>query len=182
VRTREAFEALAERLSPRLVTEANDLLDKAIRVLETYSGLRSKLHGLETSSKASPSVQALCASLRSDLARLVPEDFLDRYPPERLDHLPRYLRAMEIRAERGSFDPGKDRKKVEEVRVFKEELARMLAELSPNATPEKRHALEAFSWMIEELRVSIFAQELTTAVKVSPKRLKRMADEIRRMV
>jgi len=182
VRTREAFEALAERLGPRLVTEANDLLDQVIRVLEAYRALRSTLRGLETSSNATPEIQALCATLRHELDRMVPADFLDRYTPERLDHLPRYLRAMEIRAERGSFDPAKDRKKAEEIRGFEGELARMQEELSPNATPEKRDALDAFSWMIEELRVSIFAQELTTAVKVSPKRLKRMADEIRRMV
>lgn len=182
LRTREAFDALTERLAPRIVAEANDLLDKVIRVLDAYSGLRSTLHGLETASKAPPAVQALCASLRHELSRLVPEDFLDRYPPERLEHLPRYLRAMEIRAERGSFDPGKDRKKAEEVHVFEEELARMRADLSPNATPEKRRALEAFAWMIEELRVSVFAQELSTAIKVSPKRLKQKADEIRRMV
>ena len=181
-RTREAFDALAERLAPRIVAEANDLLDRVIRVLDAYSGLRSTLHGLETASKAPPAVQTLCASLRHELARLVPENFLDRYPPERLEHLPRYLRAMEIRAERGSFDPGKDRKKAEEVRVFEEELARMRADLSPNATPEKRRALEDFAWMIEELLVSVFAQELSTAIKVSPKRLKQKADEIRRMV
>ena len=182
VRTREAFDALAERLAPRLTTEANDLLDKTLRVLEAYSGLRSTLHGLETASKASPAVQELCATLRSELTRLVPEDFLDRYPPEQLEHLPRYLRAMEIRAERGSFDPEKDRKKAGEIRVFEEELARMQADLSANATEEKRRALESFAWMIEELRVSVFAQELSTAVKVSSKRLKQKADEIRRMV
>jgi ATP-dependent helicase HrpA len=111
--------------------------------------------------------QAIIASTRrypgweQDLQRLVPGDFLARTPHAQLPHLQRYLRAMQIRAERASLQPAKDAEK-----------ARQLA---PFADWEKwvpAAAREDFRWMLEEFRVSIFAQELGTAQPVSAQRLK----------
>ena len=58
----------------------------------------------------------------------------------------------------------------------------MLDSLTPETTDAKRQMVEAFHWMIEEYRVSLFAQELGTAVPVSKKRLIRMIREIDRIV
>ena len=182
VRSEKAFEDLAQHLSSTLVSEANELLDRVLPVLEGYARLRSTLHCLETSAAANPAVHAVCASVRERLARLVPDDFLERCSLEQLEQLPRYLKALEIRAERGSFDPQKDRGKAEEVAVYERELQGMRDGLSPNATREKRDAVEEYGRWIDEYRVSVFAPELSTAVKVSPKRLRKKAEEIRRMV
>jgi ATP-dependent helicase HrpA len=90
----------------------------------------------------------------------VPPDFLARTPHARLLHLPRYLKAVLVRAERAAIHQAKDAEK-----------ARLLL---PYAGWEKsvlEENREAFRWLLEEYRVSIFAQELGTAVPVSVKRL-----------
>ena len=61
-------------------------------------------------------------------------------------------------------------------------MKKLLAELTPLTSEDKRQAIENFFWLLEEYKVSIFAQELKTAVPVSPKRLDNMLLEIERMV
>jgi ATP-dependent helicase HrpA len=98
--------------------------------------------------------------MREDLQRLVPPDFLVCTPFEQLQHLPRYLRALLIRAERAENDPKADALKV--------------AELTPYQTLAEKLADERASavwWMVEELRVSLFAQKLGTAYPISGQRI-----------
>ena len=58
----------------------------------------------------------------------------------------------------------------------------LLKELSPSVSDEKRQAIEAYFWMVEEYKVSVFAQELKTAMPISAKRLEMKLGEIGRMV
>jgi ATP-dependent helicase HrpA len=95
-----------------------------------------------------------------DLERLVPGDFLARTPHTQLTHLFRYLRAMEIRAERASLNPAKDAEKAKQLLPFTHWESRVPAAQR-----------EAFRWLLEEFRVSLFAQELGTAQPASAKRL-----------
>ncbi|HEY5751810.1 MAG TPA: ATP-dependent RNA helicase HrpA [Chthoniobacterales bacterium] len=99
--------------------------------------------------------------LEQDLDRLVPADFLARTPHARLPELLRYLRAIQIRAERAAVSPAKDAEKAKQLLPFADWECRVPA----------AHR-EAFRWMLEEFRVSIFAQELGTAQPVSAQRLK----------
>ncbi len=99
--------------------------------------------------------------LEEDLARLLPPDFPAHTPPARLGHLPRYLRAMQLRGERAAASSARDAEK-----------ARLLLPFSgweKEVPPERQ---EAFRWLLEEYRVSLFAQELGTAEPVSPQRLR----------
>jgi len=95
-----------------------------------------------------------------EAARLVPPDFLARTPHERLPHLSRYLKAVLVRAERAAIHPAKDAEKAKLLRPY--------AGWTKSVPAENR---DAFRWLLEEYRVSIFAQELGTAVPVSAKRL-----------
>ena len=94
----------------------------------------------------------------------------------------RFIRGVVVRAERGVIDLEKDRAKDRQVSAFGKDLARMIQELTPAVSAEKRAAVEAFHWLLEEYKVSVFAQELGTAVPVSQKRLRKRADEIKRMI
>jgi ATP-dependent helicase HrpA len=99
--------------------------------------------------------------LEKDVDRLVSADFLERTPHARLPHVLRYLRAIEVRAERAALNPAKDAEKARQ--------------LTPFAGWENRVPAvnrEAFGWMLEEFRVSVFAQELGTDQPVSVQRLK----------
>jgi ATP-dependent helicase HrpA len=97
-----------------------------------------------------------------DLAAMLPPDFLRRTPFERVQHLPRYLRGMLVRAERWKRDAAKD--------------ASRAKELAPFVAAVKKHDDSAgdLRWLVEEFRVSLFAQELGTAEPVSAVRLERI--------
>ena len=75
----------------------------------------------------------------------------------------------------------KDRAKSHDIQMFTESLNQLLKELSPSTSKEKKAAIEAYFWLIEEYKVSVFAQELRTSVPVSKKRLKEKLREIERM-
>jgi ATP-dependent helicase HrpA len=111
----------------------------------------------------------------------MPETFADLYDAGRIIHLVRYMKALEIRAQRAMVDFEKDRVKTDEIQIFTESLNRLLKGLSPTTSKEKKAAIEAYFWLIEEYKVSIFAQELKTLVPVSKKRLKETLREIERM-
>lgn len=100
-----------------------------------------------------------------DLQRLVPGDFLARTPHAQLPHLFRYLRAVQIRAERAVINPAKDAEKAKQLLPFAKWEDRV---------PEAQR--ETFRWMLEEFRVSLFAQELGTAQPASAQRLKALGD------
>jgi ATP-dependent helicase HrpA len=117
-----------------------------------------------------------------ELARLIPGNFVELYDPDRFNHLVRYVSAIMIRVERALVDFEKDRAKANEIQRFAEGLDRMLKALTPNATTEKRQAVEDYFWMLEEYKVSVFAQELKTAVPISAKRLQDKLKQIERMV
>jgi len=121
------------------------------------------------------------SQLEADLAHLMPPNFIALYDLGRLPHLERYLQALAIRARRARVDPEKDRVKAEQPQKYSERLKGLLKTLNPESSAEKRQALEELFWMIEEYKVSTFAQELKTAVPVSPKRLEEKIREIERM-
>ena len=116
------------------------------------------------------------------MARLVPETFVQLYSPDRFVHLVRYLQAIEIRVQRAFVNFEKDQAKAKEIGVFIAGLNTMLKELRLGTSPAKRTAVEEYFWLIEEYKVSLFAQELKTAVPVSKKRLEKKLKEILRMV
>jgi ATP-dependent helicase HrpA len=182
IRTQEAFEALMEAGRAEMASRMRELRDRTVRVLEAYERARQTLHGLEKGNRSHGAVQALCGHIRGDLDALVPRDFLLVYDSERLDQIPRYVRALQIRAERGANDPQKDRIKTAQAEEAVQGLDRLMGSLIPTVSREKRDAVEDYRWMVEEFKVSLFAQELKTPFPVSLKRLDERRREIERMV
>jgi ATP-dependent helicase HrpA len=118
------------------------------------------------------------ADIRQQLARLLAPGWLARTPWERLQHLPRYLKAASLRLEKLRADPGRDARLAAEVAGLEQPYRR---ELQSKARLGSHSAeLAQFGWLLEELRVSLFAQELKTPVPVSPKRLAKLWDTLRR--
>jgi ATP-dependent helicase HrpA len=103
------------------------------------------------------------------LAALFPPRFLERISFERLPHVPRYLKAMLLRMDRSSLNPAKDKERQQQLEPYAQAL-KTLAATKPRSS-EARRAYADFYWMVEEFKVSLFAQELGTAMPVSPKRL-----------
>ena len=116
------------------------------------------------------------------MTSLLPLDFLIHYSEERLNHIGRYLRALTVRAERGSVHLQKALERGKEIEELDKWRESALRELPAYASDEKRRALDDFRWMIEEYKVSLFAQELKTAIPVSRKRIEARMAEIQRML
>src|SRR5690606_36248708 len=110
--------------------------------------------------------------MAEDLAALLPPDFLKRMPFGRVQHLPRYLRGMQVRADKWKRDAAKDAVRARELAPFVAALRK-----GSSGTAMQR---EEFRWLVEEFRVSLFAQELGTAEPVSVVRLQRAMEEMNR--
>jgi len=104
-----------------------------------------------------------------ELAALLPANFLETIPFGRLSHLPRYLKALLIRIERAKLNPAKDQERARLMAPYLETLRKFTA--NPPSSAEACRQVEVLRWMVEEYRVSVFAQELGTAFPISPKRL-----------
>ena len=107
--------------------------------------------------------------VRTQVDFLLPVGLFSRAPVDRLAHLPRYLRAAQIRLERLPNGPQKDQSKAAQVLPFWQDYLKHQQGLRDKGVPAEE--LESFRWLIEELRVSLFAPELKAAVPVSPQRL-----------
>ena len=181
IRSKDTFFAYAESITQSILSEGRELLNQSLPVLEAYHETRTTIYALETAHNTNKAVLEFLKGLRTELSKLVPETFVDLYDADRIIHLIRYMKALEIRARRAVVDFEKDRAKADDIQIFTKSLNQLLKGLSPTTSKEKKAAIEAYFWLIEEYKVSIFAQELKTSVPVSKKRLKEKLKEIERM-
>ncbi len=123
--------------------------------------------------------------VKQQCARLLEEGFLARTPWERLQHFPRYLKAMALRLDKLRLEPVKsaarDAQRMAELAPLdqawrRERATRAKLGGAASATAD----IEQFGWLLEELRVSLFAQELKTPVPVSAKRLSKLWHSMRK--
>jgi len=119
--------------------------------------------------------------MAEDLAALLPPDFLRATPFERVQHLPRYLKGLQARAERARREPAKDAARAAEFAPFVAAVKKLAGGRTPSSAKRGEGtppSLDDFRWLVEEFRVSLFAQELGTAEPVSAVRLERMLREL----
>ena len=112
-----------------------------------------------------------------ELEILVSKNFLETIPFEKLPQLPRYLKALLLRAERAAQNPLKDQERARQFAPYAEALRKLQAASAKSAAVLQ--GLEDLRWMIEEFKVSLFAQELGTAFPVSTKRLDQQLEVVR---
>ncbi|OQS38050.1 ATP-dependent RNA helicase HrpA [Chromobacterium haemolyticum] len=116
--------------------------------------------------------------LQQQLAKLVYKGFMAATPWSQLPHLPRYMRAMGLRMDKQPANPQRDGQRGAEIRDLWQKWETRVAE--ENEAEGASQALLDFRWQIEELRVSLFAQELKTPYPVSAKRLLKLWSELPR--
>ena len=110
----------------------------------------------------------------AQLQRLVPKQFLQATPQHALAHLPRYLKAVVMRLDKQRADPARDAARLAGLRPLEQRWLRRVAEQRGSADAR----LDDYRWLLEELRVSLFAQELRTPQPVSAKRLDKAWDQL----
>ncbi len=160
MRGARAFDKLVIRTRQELITRyqpAADLLDEC---LTRWHGLSMRLDSLAA---ATPGA---VEDMRSQIDDLMYAGFLDDVTLDRLEHYPRYLRAMDQRIDALEIDPRRDDERMRSVAPWWQRYLDYLAG-GHWYTPE----LDGYRWLVEEYRVQVFSQKLGTAEKVSRKRL-----------
>jgi len=182
IRNEQAFLGWAEKQIPSLYCRGEELMKIVVALCEEHEKTLSMLKSLSMRAQKMPALSAMATRLQQDLAALLPEAFPDLYDFSRIKKLERYVSAIRIRAERGEVESARDIDKARLVEKYIAMLHSMVADLTIYSSPEKAEAVEEFFWMIEEYKVSVFAQELKTLVKISPKRLDSMVQKIQSMI
>jgi ATP-dependent helicase HrpA len=149
----------------RIASERGGIGLPALEISKTTQAVLERIARVQAALPKLPAPAA--ADIRGQLAWLAPAGFLLTTPWERLREFPRYLQALEQRIEKLPRDPRRD--------------AQLAAEIAPlEARYRERIKAERgarppgdddFRWLLEELRVSLFAQQLKTRVPVSARRL-----------
>jgi ATP-dependent helicase HrpA len=187
--TEAQFRIAVDEARRRLPGVAQQLIDRVGAILQIRQQVQQRV-GAATGLAApgsktlthlgalgQPAAPRSANPLATELTALAPARFLDRIPFERLPHLPRYLKALLIRAERAALNPLKDQERARQLAPYQDSLQRW--DTNAPRSAEARRQLEEFRWMIDEYNVSLFAQELGTAAPVSPKRLDQQLERIR---
>ena len=146
----------------RLGLVAQELARLAGVVIEEALAAARKLAGLR-------GADAARADMEQQMQRLLPARFIADTAPAALSNLPRYLKAIGLRVDKLRADPQRDAQRAREFAPLQSQWLRELA--ARKGRPDPR--LEEYRWLLEELRVSLFAQELRTPFPVSVRRLEK---------
>ena len=168
VRTPAAFQKLKDTVKPQVPGRVRQAVVAIAPGLAEYSNLRAELAHWD-----GPAID----DMRAQLDFLLPRNAITVHGMSHLRHLPRYIQAMRIRLEDMNLDPDRDADRQAEVDNAKAYLSNRLRNLP--AGREKTREVKDVRWMIEELRVSLFAQRLGTAHAVSLRRIQKAVDKLR---
>ena len=157
-----SFKARVEEGRTRLNLIAQEVARLAGTVLTEYAAATRKL-------KDAKPPKDVAEDITAQLQRLMPKRFVASTPYAQLQHFPRYLKGITLRLEKLKGDPARDAQRLTELKPLDQRHTRRLAELK--GTHDAR--LDEFRWLLEELRISLFAQELRTPQPVSVKRLEK---------
>ena len=152
---------------------AKRLGSTTLQVLEAARAVLAVWHRVQA---ALTDLRVVPSDLSAQLAELVGPGFATRDGAGRLADVARYVEAVERRVEKLRVDPARDADWTAQVRVVAAEYAQLLAALPPNTDPSP--GLREIRWMIEELRVSVYAHPMRTRYPVSVKRIQQAIDAL----
>ena len=158
----QTFKRRIEEGRGRLTLIANEVARLAGTILLEFGAATRKIKD----TKNAPDATADCTA---QLQRLMPKNFMAATPWPQLQHYARYLKAITQRLDKYRADPARDTQRLTELKPQEQRYWRLVAE---RKGAQDARMLE-FRWLLEELRVSFFAQELRTPQPVSIKRLEK---------
>ena len=161
----DGFLALRERARSDLPDIAAGAMATAGRIIVAAAKVEGRLDRL-----VAPALQPAVSDARAQLARLVRPGFVAASGVRRLDDVLRYVSAIDRRMERVTADTGRDRQRMDEVNALERRYEQLLRKLPRSAVTSD---VVEVGWLIEELRVSLFAQVLGTSGPVSVPRISR---------
>ncbi len=179
IKRRDEFYRYGKEMMPLLYLKGKEFMVSAADLCHEFKNTLNIIENISLKNLNRSYVMSLMNVLEKDLFSLVPDNFPDIYAPKQISRLRRYVASIGIRAVRGAAEPAKDVKKAAKIEPYRQRLNHMLENLSCDASAEKAEAIEEFFWMLEEYKISVFAQELKTCVKVSPKKLDTLYEHIK---
>ncbi|MEW6513623.1 MAG: ATP-dependent RNA helicase HrpA [Pseudomonadota bacterium] len=160
------FEARVTQAKGRVGLVAQEVARQVGAILVEHAIAQKKLAAAQ---KAHPQA---CADIAGQLAALLQKRFIVATPYERLQHFPRYLKAIAMRLDKAKNDATRDARWMADWQALARPWEREIGQMRKTGTVDP--FLEEFRWLLEELRVALFAQELRTPSPVSVKRLQKM--------
>jgi len=161
------FERRVQEGRARLTLIANEVARLALTILQEYATAVRKIKDTKGAPEATQDAQ-------QQLQRLMPKQFLAAAPWPQLAHFARYLKAIVLRLDKVRADPARDAARLAELRPQEQRYWRLVAERKGQVDAR----MQELRWLLEELRVSFFAQELRTPQPVSTKRLDKLWAQI----
>ncbi len=171
IRDQAAFRARIEQQRGSLMTHAAEVLALVQQILQHYQQVRK---GLAATTQIN--WMASVTDMRQQLDRLLFRGFLQCTPYRCLQHFPRYLKALQLRLEKLNHAAARDRQLLQEMQGLYGQWQQWDEKTRKSGNLDGR--IEELRWMFEELRVSLFAQELGTAHPVSLKRIEKRWKEL----
>jgi len=171
IRDKAAFDARVVKARTRIGEVANEVGSLVNEILGGYYALRPRLQ-----QPGAQAWQRLMTDIKTQVKALLPNGFIVSVPYARLKHIPRYLEAVGVRLDKFASNPARDAQWQETLanwwRLWNQRLE------TDRARGVRNPKLEEFRWMLEELRVSLWAQQLKTPYPVSFKRVEKAWEEI----
>ena len=164
-----SFHARRDEGRSRLNLLAQEIARLVGQILAEYAGLAKKL------AQAKPFASAH-ADIQQQIGALIGKRFVIDTPYVQLAHFPRYLKGIALRIDKLKADPARDAKQLAELQPLAQQYQRAVSQRGGVADPR----LAEFRWLLEELRISLFAQELRTPMPVSVKRLHKVWESMQR--
>ncbi len=164
-----SFHARRDEGRSRLNLLAQEIARLVGQILAEYAGLAKKL------AQAKPFASAH-ADIQQQIGALIGKRFVIDTPYVQLAHFPRYLKGIALRIDKLKADPARDAKQFAELQPLVQQYQRAVSQRGGVADPR----LAEFRWLLEELRISLFAQELRTPMPVSVKRLHKVWESMQR--
>jgi len=165
--TEGAFKQRVQEGRGRLTLIANEVARMAGAILQEYAAAQRKIKDTKNAPEAT-------RDAGEQLQKLMPRNFIAQAPWAQLQHYARYLKAIGVRLDKYRADPARDAAKLKELQPLEQRYGRLLAERKG----QQDARLQEYRWMLEELRVSFFAQELRTPYPVSTKRLDKVWQQL----
>ena len=169
IRKQTEFVQVVEQGRGEMIAAANTICSKLLEAMKTYTQVRKKLEG-----KISPNWIESINDINEQLVHLFYEGFISDTPVQWLQHYPRYLKGIEKRLDKLQTHADRDRQASRQFHPLWQHYIKHQDYYYEN------DSLMNYRWLLEELRISLFAQELKTAHSVSIKKLENKWQEIRK--
>ena len=170
VRNKIAFEENLQQGTNNLINTANDICEILSTVFQSYKNIQKQLK-----KNTKPNWIQSINDIQSQLEHLIYEDFLYYTPPEYLEYYPRYLQAIQQRLDKLQQAAERDRQHTNLLSPYWDHFVELNDEYYDHPV------FILYRWMLEEFRVSLFAQGLKTKMPVSEKRIEKQWQEVKKL-